>query len=74
MKEKMEKDYNKCKKEKESNNKTSESKDPNINRDEENSEYQLTFYNFMIFLLKDYPKFLSKDYGMTKDISMSLCQ
>ena len=26
----------------------------------------------MIFLLKDYPKFLSKDYGVTKDISMSV--
>ena len=26
----------------------------------------------MIALLKDYPKFLSKDYGVTKDISMSI--
>ena len=26
----------------------------------------------MISLLKDYPKFLSKDYGVTKDISMSI--
>ena len=26
----------------------------------------------MIFLLKDYPKFLSKDYSVTEDISMSL--
>ena len=72
LKEKIEKDYNKYKKEKESNNKTSESKDLNIKRDEENSEYQLIFYNFMISLLKDYPKFLSKDYGVTKDISMSI--
>ena len=26
----------------------------------------------MIFLLKDYPKFLSKDYGVSRDISMSV--
>ena len=72
LKEKIEKDYNKYKKEKENNNKTNETKDPNVKRDEENSEYQLIFYNFMISLLKDYPKFLSKDYGVTKDISMSI--
>ncbi len=39
---------------------------------EDNQMYQQIFFNFMIFLLKDYPKFLSKDYGVTKDISMSV--
>ena len=39
---------------------------------EDNQIYQHIFFNFMIFLLKDYPKFLSKDYGVTKDISMSV--
>ena len=39
---------------------------------EDNQIYQSIFFNFMIFLLKDYPKFLSKDYGVTKDISMSI--
>ena len=62
LKEKIEKDYNKFKKE----------KNPNIKKEEENAAYQLMFYNFMISLLKDYPKFLSKDYGVTKDISMSI--
>ena len=39
---------------------------------EDNQIYQHIFFNFMIYLLKDYPKFLSKDYGVTKDISMSV--
>ena len=43
-----------------------------MQREEENYGYQLIFFNFMISLLKDYPKFLSKDYGVTKDISMSI--
>ena len=75
LKEKLEKDfskYRKEKKEKEANNKLKETKNANAKRDEENSAYQLIFYNFMISLLKDYPKFLSKDYGVSKDISMSI--
>ena len=39
---------------------------------EDNQIYQYIFFNFMIFLLKDYPKFLSKDYGVGKDISMQV--
>ena len=69
LKEKIEKDYIKYKKERENNNKTKEIKNK---LEEENSQYQLIFFNFMASLLKDYPKFLSKDYGVTKDISMSI--
>ena len=71
LKEKIEKDFNKYKKEKESNRKSKEN-NPSIKLDEENHEYQLIFFHFMISLLKDYPKYLSKDYGVTKDISMSI--
>ena len=39
--------------------------------EEKNKQYQLIFYDFMIDLLKDYPQFLSKDYSVSKDISMS---
>ena len=39
---------------------------------EDSEIYQSIFFNFMIFLLKDYPKFLSKDYGVSKDISMQV--
>ena len=39
--------------------------------EEKNKQYQLIFFDFMIELLKDYPQFLSKDYSVTKDISMS---
>ena len=39
--------------------------------EEKNKQYQLIFYEFMIDLLKDYPQYLSKDYSVTKDISMS---
>ena len=39
--------------------------------EEKNKKYQLIFYDFMIELLKDYPQFLSKDYSVTKDISLS---
>ena len=39
--------------------------------EDKNKQYQLIFYDFMIELLKDYPQFLSKDYSVTKDISMS---
>ena len=39
--------------------------------EEKNKQYQLIFYDFMIDLLKDYPQFLSKDYSVNRDISMS---
>ena len=38
----------------------------------ENKEIQLIFSKFMINLLKDYPKFLTKDYSVNRDISMSI--
>ena len=75
LREKIEKNYNKYKKDKDSNNKSKQqnnTKDINAKIEEENKAYQLIFFNFMISLLKDYPKFLSKDYGVTKDISMSI--
>ena len=50
------------------NYKKSDSKDVK----EDSEMYQSIFFNFMIFLLKDYPKFLSKDYGVSKDISMQV--
>ena len=72
IKEKIEKDFIKFKNEKKSNRKSKDINNINIKMDEENYEYQLIFFNFMISLLKDYPKFLSKDYGVSKDISMSI--
>ena len=39
---------------------------------EMNEQYQLCFYKFMISLFIDYPKFLTKDYSVNKDISMSV--
>ena len=39
---------------------------------EKNKKYQLIFYKIMINMLKEYPKFLSKDYSVNKDISMSI--
>jgi len=71
LKEKIEKEYNKYKKEI-AIAKEKEFKDDQMQREEENYGYQLIFFNFMISLLKDYPKFLSKDYGVTQDISMSI--
>ena len=71
LKEKIEKEYNKYKKEL-NNKKSKEVKDSNKKRDEENLKLRQIFFNFMISLLKDYPKFLTKDYGVTKDISMSI--
>ena len=44
--------------------------DSNIN-EQKSKKYQKIFYEFMIDLLKDYPKFLSTDYSVTRDISMS---
>ena len=38
----------------------------------ENNEIQIIFSKFMINLLKDYPKFLTKDYSVNRDISMSI--
>ena len=81
LKEKIEKDYNNyiqelINKARDINlKKIEEDNDTNnIGKDvkEDNQIYQSIFFNFMIFLLKDYPKFLSKDYGVTKDISMSI--
>jgi hypothetical protein len=37
-----------------------------------NEKYQLSFYKFMISIFIDYPKFLTKDYSVNKDISMSI--
>lgn len=37
-----------------------------------NEKYQLCFYKFMINLFIDYPKYLTKDYSVNKDISMSI--
>ena len=75
LREKIEKKFNKYKKDKDSNNKAKQMnniKDINKKIEEENNDYQLIFYNFMISLLKDYPRFIIKDYGVTKDISMSI--
>ena len=81
LKDRIEKDYNNyiqelINKAKSLNLKKIDSSDINEvnNKDvkEDNQIYQHIFFNFMIFLLKDYPKFLSKDYGVTKDISMSV--
>ena len=38
----------------------------------DNKEIQKIFSRFMINLLKDYPKFLTKDYSVSKDISQSI--
>ena len=81
LKDRIEKDYNNyiqelINKAKSLNLKKIDSEDANeINNGdikEDNQMYQHIFFNFMIFLLKDYPKFLSKDYGVTNDISMSV--
>ena len=37
-----------------------------------NEQIQIYFYKFLIKILKDYPKFLSKDYSVSRDISMSI--
>jgi hypothetical protein len=48
----------------------------NINNENDfkarNERYQAIFFKIMIHILKDYPKFLSKDYSVNKDISMSI--
>ena len=71
LKEKLEKEYNKFNKEL-NNKKSKEIKDSNKKRDEDNIKYRQIFFNFMTNLLKDYTKFLTKDYGVSKDISMSI--
>ena len=82
LKDKIEKEYNNyiqelINKAKDMNLKKIEDNDENNDNNlmdikEDNQIYQLIFFNFMIYLLKDYPKFLSKDYGVTKDISMNV--
>ena len=50
--------------------KNNSSKKNNIKED--NKQYQKIFYNFMINLFKDYPKYLMKDYGVRKTIKMHI--
>ena len=42
------------------------------NKTNDNEEIQKIFSKFMINLLKDYPKFLTKDYSVNRDISQSI--
>jgi hypothetical protein len=42
------------------------------NKSNDNEEIQKIFSKFMINLLKDYPKFLTKDYSVNRDISQSI--
>ena len=39
---------------------------------EDNKQYQQIFYNFMLELLEDYPKYLKLDYGVRKTIKMHI--
>ena len=57
-----------------SNNNLSFKKKNTIENDinSRNEQYQLIFFKIMINILKDYPKYLSKDYSVNKDISMSI--
>ena len=50
--------------------KNDSSKKNNIKED--NKKYQKMFYNFMLYLFKDYPKFLNLDYGVSKTIKMHI--
>ena len=43
----------------------------NIIKDD-NKKYQKMFYNFMLYLFKDYPKYLNLDYGVRKTIKMHI--
>ena len=80
LKEKIEKEYNnylqdlitKSTNKKLKKSETKEYSSINNEIQEDDQKYQQIFFEFMIFLLKDYPKFLSKDYSVTEDISMSL--
>ena len=53
------------------NNKNNNNNDKNDFR-KRNKRYQAIFFKIMSHILKDYPKFLSKDYSVNKDISMSI--
>ena len=55
-----------------SNNLFNKSKISNTSYYMDNIEIQHAFSRFMLSLLKDYPKFLTKDYSVNKDISQSL--
>jgi hypothetical protein len=46
--------------------------DAENDKKERNVRYQSIFFKIMIDILKDYPKYLSKDYSVSKDISMSI--
>ena len=39
---------------------------------EDNKKYQKMFYNVMLYILRDYPKYLSQDYGVTRTIGMNI--
>ena len=60
------------------NNSDNGNENNNLNNNNENDfkarneRYQAIFFKIMIHILKDYPKFLSKDYSVNKDISMSI--
>ena len=59
----------------ESNNSNDNSKNNNNDKNDfkkRNKRYQAIFFKIMIHILKDYPKFLSKDYSVNRDISMSI--
>ena len=60
-------------------NNENNNKNNNENNNEEkdlfkarNERYQTIFFKIMIHILKDYPKYLSKDYSVNRDISMSI--
>ena len=50
--------------------KNDSSKKHNIKED--NKKYQKMFYNFMVYIFKDYPKYLNQDYGVRKTIKMHI--
>ena len=64
------------------NNEDKKNKNNNNNNESKNHEndilkarnerYQAIFFKIMIQILKDYPKYLSKDYSVNRDISMSI--
>ena len=55
-----------------SNNGSDKEFQKKYNNSHENKEIQSIFSKFMISLLKDYPKFLTKDYSVNKNISQSI--
>ena len=55
-----------------STKKISKKKSINKEKNNDNKEIQKIFSKFMVNLLKDYPKFLTKDYSVNKDISQSI--